>query len=69
MKGLFIDAVDALADVYHANKLPGDPAVDVNEQADIPAEALPGLLAGYQFILNDHTQLPTATMAKCKASK
>ena len=69
MKGLFIDAVDALADVYHANKLPGDPAVDVNEQADIPAEALPGLLAGYQFILNDHTQLPTATMAKCKDLK
>ena len=46
-----------------------DPPVDVNEQADIPAEALPGLLAGYQFILNDHTQLPTATMAKCKDLK
>ena len=69
MKGLFIDAVDALAHVYHANKLPGDPPVDVNEQADIPPDALPGLLAGYQFILNDHTQLPTAAMAKCKDLK
>ncbi len=69
MKGLFIDAVDALADVYHANKRPGDPPVDVNEQADIPPDALPGLLAGYQFILNDHTQLPTATMAQCKDLK
>ena len=69
MKGLFLDAVDALADVYHANKRPGDPPLDINEQADIPADALPGLLAGYQFILNDHTQLPTATMAKCKDLK
>ena len=69
MKGLFIDAVDALADVYHANKRPGDPPVDVNEQADIPPDALPALLAGYQFILNDHTQLPTAAMARCKDLK
>ena len=69
MKGLFLDAVDALADVYHANKRPGDPPLDINEQADIPADALPALLAGYQFILNDHTQLPTATMAKCKDLK
>ena len=69
MKGLFIDAVDALADVYHANKRPGDPPVDVNEQADIPPDALPALLAGYQFILNDHTQLPTAAMARCKELK
>ena len=69
MKGLFLDAVDALADVYHANKRPGDPPLDINEQADIPADALPGLLAGYQFILNDHTQLPTATMAECKDLK
>jgi D-3-phosphoglycerate dehydrogenase / 2-oxoglutarate reductase len=69
MKGLFLDAVDALADVYHANKRPGDPPLDVNEQNDIPADALPALLAGYQFILNDHTQLPTAAMAQCKDLK
>ena len=69
MKGLFIDAVDALADVYHANKRPGDPPVDVNVQGDIPAEPLPGLLAGYQFILNDHTHLPTEMMARCKDLK
>ena len=69
MKGLFIDAVDALADVYHANKRQGDPPVDVNEQADIPPDTLPALLAGYQFILNDHTQLPTAAMARCKDLK
>jgi D-3-phosphoglycerate dehydrogenase len=69
MKGLFLDAVDALADVYHANKRPGDPPLDVNEQNDIPPDTLPGLLAGYHFILNDHTQLPTAAMARCKDLK
>ena len=65
MKGLFIDAVDALADVYQANRRAGDPPIDVNEQEDIAPEALPGLLAGYHFILNDHTTLPTAAMARC----
>jgi D-3-phosphoglycerate dehydrogenase len=69
MKGLFLDAVDALADVYHANKRPGDPPLDVNEQNDIPADTLPDLLVGYHFILNDHTQLPTAAMARCKDLK
>ncbi len=66
MKGLFIDAVDALADVYRANRHPGDPQIDVNEQEDIAPEALPGLLAGYHFMLNDHTTLPTEAMARCR---
>ena len=69
MKGLFIDAVDALSDVYHANKRPGDPPLDVNEQEAIRPEDLPGLLAGYQFMLNDHTQLPTSAMAQCRDLK
>jgi D-3-phosphoglycerate dehydrogenase len=69
MKGLFIDAVDALAGVYHANRLPSDPPVDVNEQEQILPHELPGLLAGYHFMLNDHTQLPTAAMAQCRDLK
>ncbi len=69
MKGLFIDAVDALASVYSANRQPGDPPIDVNEQEDISPEALPGLLAGYHFMLNDHTTLPTDAMALCRDLK
>ncbi len=69
MKGLFIDAVDDLATVFQRVSLPDDPAVDVNEQGDIPADALPGLLAGYDFVLNDHTQMPTEAMRACKGLK
>ncbi len=69
MKGLFIDAVDDLADVCRKVSQPGDPAVDINEQGDIAASELPGLLAGYDFVLNDHTQMPTSAMRLCKGLK
>lgn len=69
MKGLFMDAVDDLASVFLRVKKPDDPAVDVNEQSDIPAEALPGLLAGYDFVLDDHTKMPTEAMQLCTGLK
>ena len=65
MKGLFMDAVDDLASVYAAVAQKDDPPVAVNEQGDISPETLPGLLAGYDFVLDDHTQLPTSTMRLC----
>ena len=67
MKGLFMDAVDGLAQVFHDVSRPTDPPVDVNEEeGTITADALPGLLAGYQFVLDDHTQMPTAALRRCK---
>ncbi len=69
MRGLFLDASDALADVYRAVRTAADPALDVNEHGDIPAEALPGLLAGYDFVLDDHSFLPTAQLAQCTQLK
>ncbi len=66
MRGLFIDAVDALADVFRSVTRPDDPQVDVNEQADVDPAELPGLLRGYGFVLNDHTQMPTAALARCE---
>jgi len=65
MKGLFLDANDDLAGVFHKMSLPTDPQVDVNMQEEIDQSALPGLLAGYLFLLDDHTTLSTAAMAKC----
>ena len=65
MKGLFMDAVDDLASVYAAVTQKDDPPVAVNEQGDISPETLPGLLTGYDFVLDDHTQLPTSTMRLC----
>ena len=65
MKGLFIDAVDDLASVFAKISRPGDRPVVVNEQGDIPMEALPGLLAGYDFVLDDHTRMPAEALKRC----
>ena len=69
MQGLFLDAVDDLASVFHRVARPDDPPVRVNEQDDIPPEALPRLLAGYDFVLNDHTRMPTDAMRLCTGLK
>ena len=65
MKGLFLDASADLAEVYHTVAQAGDPPVSLNRQADVTAAELPGLLAGYRFVLNDHTFMPTQTMRGC----
>jgi len=69
MKGLFLDANDELAEVFRKVSDPADPAVDVHLQEDIESSELVGLLAGYDFILDDHTTLPTAALAQCKQLK
>ena len=69
MKGLFIDASDSLAEVFHRMKQAGDPPCDVNEQADIDPADLPKLLAGYDYILDDHTQMPIEAIRQCAGLK
>jgi D-3-phosphoglycerate dehydrogenase len=69
MKGLFLDAVDDLASVFARVVLPDDPPVTVNEQGDIAPEELPGLLAGYDFVLDDHTKMPAEAMRLCTGLK
>ncbi|MGH7153382.1 MAG: 2-hydroxyacid dehydrogenase [Acetobacteraceae bacterium] len=69
MKGLFLDAVDDLADVFQRVVRPDDPPVDVREQEHVPANELPGLCAGYDFVLDDHSQMPTAVMRQCTGLK
>ncbi len=66
MKGLFMDAVDDLAAVFRQVVRPDDPSVDVLEHGFIAPEALPGLLEGYDFVLDDHTQMPTEVMRQCR---
>jgi D-3-phosphoglycerate dehydrogenase len=65
MKGLFLDASDALAGVLRAMSRDGDPQVDVNLQAQVEPAELPGLLAGYDFVLNDHTAMPAEALRAC----
>jgi D-3-phosphoglycerate dehydrogenase len=69
MKGLFLDAVDDLASVFHRVSRPTDPPVTVHEQGDIHPNELPGLLAGYDFCFDDHTQMPTEAMRGCTGLK
>jgi D-3-phosphoglycerate dehydrogenase / 2-oxoglutarate reductase len=65
MKGLFMDAVDDLAAIFRKVVRPDDPQVDVQERGHITPDELPGLLEGYDFVLDDHTQMPTETMRRC----
>jgi D-3-phosphoglycerate dehydrogenase len=69
MKGLFLDANTALARVFDQVVRKEDPAVAVNLQEDIAPGELVGLLQGHDFILDDHTTLPTAALARCPQLK
>ena len=69
MKGLFLDAVDDLADVFRRVVRPDDPPMVVNEQLEVPPETLPSLLAGYDFVFDDHSQMPTQWMRRCTGLK
>jgi len=69
MKGLFLDAVDDLADVFARVVRPDDPPMTVNQQERVPPEDLPGMLAGYDFVFDDHSQMPTAVMRRCAGLK
>jgi D-3-phosphoglycerate dehydrogenase len=65
MRGLFIDANDEMAAVFDRVVRSGDADVTLHREADPPTESLPGLLAGYDFLFDDHTPLPTPVMARC----
>ena len=65
MRGLFIDASDGMADVFHRVVQPDDPPIDVSEQGQVNADELAKLLAGYDFMLDDHNFLPTEPMRRC----
>jgi D-3-phosphoglycerate dehydrogenase len=69
MRGLFLDAVDDLASVFHRVARPTDPPMDVLERGEISPDELPGLTAGYDFIFDDHSQLPTEAMRACPSLK
>jgi D-3-phosphoglycerate dehydrogenase len=69
MKGIFIDAGTELAEVFAAVLTPDDPPVAVNRVEDVTEAELPALLAGHDFVLNDHTQMPTAAMRQCAGLK
>jgi D-3-phosphoglycerate dehydrogenase / 2-oxoglutarate reductase len=68
MKSLFIDCNDQLAPVWQHVVRPGDPPIDVNRRAFVPAD-LPRLLDGYDICIDDHSYLPTDLIERCSGLK
>ena len=69
MRGLFLDAGDELASIFEAVSRPGDPPITVNKQEQVDPADLPRLLAGYDFMLDDHSTLPADAMRACTGLK
>ncbi len=64
MPTLFLDCTDGMLPLWERVQRPGDPAVTVNICPDQPAD-LPGLLAGYDTAIVDHTYFDAAILARC----
>jgi D-3-phosphoglycerate dehydrogenase / 2-oxoglutarate reductase len=66
MKTIFIDCNDQLDDVFARVHRADDPPIVVNTK---PFERtdLPGVLAGYDICVDDHSYMPTELVAQCPA--
>ena len=65
MKVLFLDATQPMAACLEAVRRAGDPVVGVHLDPDPDPAGLPGLLRGYDAVLDDHTALPTELIVRC----
>jgi len=68
MKAIFIDCDEQSASIFRAISQPDDPAVTLHREPFAPTD-LPRLLDGYAICLDDHSTLPTANLAQCRALK
>ena len=69
MRGVFIDANEALAVIFERLTKPGDPAVRIHRDPDVTSEQLPKVLDGAGIAIIDHTTLPTAIARQCAGLK
>ena len=69
MKGIYADASGGLAEVFARVYRADDPPVTVYEHETILPEQFADLYSGHDFMLNDHTFLPTEAMARCEGLK
>lgn len=65
MRAVFVDANESLAVIFERLMQPGDPVLHIHRDADMTAEQLPGVLAGAEIAIVDHTALPTAVARQC----
>ena len=69
MRGVFVDANEALAVIFGRLAKPGDPAVRIHRDPDVTPEQLPDVLDGAAIAVVDHTALPTDIARQCKGLK
>jgi D-3-phosphoglycerate dehydrogenase / 2-oxoglutarate reductase len=68
MRAIFIDCNNQLAPVFAGVRRPDDPPIAVNVEPFASSD-LPQLLAGYAICLDDHSYMPTPTLAQCRDLK
>jgi len=68
MKSIFLDCNNQLGPVFDRVRRTDDPPIAVNTRP-FGSSDLPQLLAGYDICIDDHSYLPTETVAQCKGLK
>ena len=69
MRGVFVDANEALAVIFERLTKPGDPRVCIHRDPDVTPDQLPKVLDGAGIAIVDHTALPTAIARQCAGLK
>jgi D-3-phosphoglycerate dehydrogenase / 2-oxoglutarate reductase len=69
VRGVFVDANEALAVIFERLTKPDDPKVRVHRDPDVTPNQLPGVLEGAEIAIVDHTALPTEIARKCAGLK
>lgn len=69
MRGVFVDANEALAVIFERLTKPGDPAVRIHRNPDVTPDQLPKILDGAEIAVVDHTALPTEIARQCAGLK
>ena len=69
MRAVFVDASETLAAVARRLLRPDDPPFAIHEEPAITPQDLPGLLAGAEIAVIDHTALPLDVARACAGLK
>jgi D-3-phosphoglycerate dehydrogenase len=69
MRGVFVDANEALAVIFERLEKPGDIAARIHRDPDVTPGQLPKVLDGADIAIVDHTQLPTDIARRCAGLK
>jgi D-3-phosphoglycerate dehydrogenase / 2-oxoglutarate reductase len=69
VRGVFVDANEALAVILERLTKPGDPAIRIHRDPDVTPEQLPAVLDGAAIAIVDHTTLPTEIARRCAGLK